>query len=66
MNHPPAHGKRKAYRVAEVAEMVGLSKEQIYAMVRNGEIGHVRSGRSVVIPVAALDAWLATAQQATA
>lgn len=66
MHHPPAHGKRAAYRVAEVADMIGLSTSQVYAMVSRGEIGHVKSGRSVVIPVAALDAWLATAQQATA
>lgn len=69
MHHPPtppSHGARAAYRVDEVAKMVGLSKSQIYAMAARGEIGSKKSGRSVVIPVAALDAWLETDARQTA
>lgn len=69
MHHPPTpptHMPRAAYRVAEVAEMTGLSTDQIYRMVRRGEIGSKKSGRSVVIPVAAFNAWLHTDERASA
>lgn len=69
MNHPstpPTQMPRAAYRVAEVALMTGMSKDQIYRMVRNGEIGFKKAGRSVVIPVAAFDTWLSTYERASA
>lgn len=69
MHHPPtptSHMPRAAYRVAEVAEMTGMSKDQIYRMARTGEIGSKKAGRSVVIPVAAFEAWLSTYDRASA
>ncbi len=67
MQHHQTHAPpRVAYRVSEVAELIGLSKSQVYAMVARGEIGSKRSGRSVVVPVEALQAWLKTGLGATA
>lgn len=49
---------RKAFRVPEVAASLGLSRAQVYAMCASGELDSVRTGRSVVVPAEAIDAWL--------
>ena len=41
-----------------VAELLGLSKSQVYTLARQGRIPHVRAGGSVLIPRAALVRWL--------
>jgi excisionase family DNA binding protein len=43
-----------------------MSKDQIYRMVREREIGSKKAGRSIVIPVAAFEAWLSTYERASA
>lgn len=45
--------------VAEVAEMMRLSRMTVYRLVHNGELPAVRVGRSFRVPQDALDAYLA-------
>jgi excisionase family DNA binding protein len=54
-------------RVAEVAELLGLSRKRCYELVGSGEIPSVRVGeRSIRVPRASLDAYLAVlAERAT-
>lgn len=66
LQHPLLGKGRLAFRVAEVAELTGLSKGQVYAMVNSGELGSKRTGRSVVVPVEALNDWLTSGEKATA
>jgi excisionase family DNA binding protein len=43
---------RRSYRVAEFADMNGLSPRQVYRLVESGVIGCARPGeRTVLIPV---------------
>lgn len=45
--------------VDRVAELLDLSKSQIYTLARRGQIPHVRAGGSVRFPRLALERWLA-------
>jgi excisionase family DNA binding protein len=44
--------------VAEVCRLLNRSKARVYEMVRMHEIGHLRDGKSVLIPRDALDEWI--------
>lgn len=52
-------GERLAYRPAEIHALTGLPKSTIYDAVRDGRLASVRLGRAVVVPAAALTAFLA-------
>ncbi len=45
-------------KVHEACDMTGLGRSLMYDMVARGEIGSVRVGRAVRIPVSALNAWI--------
>jgi excisionase family DNA binding protein len=45
-------------KAAEVVSMTGWSRAKVYAMAVSGEIPSLRSGRSVRIPLAALERWI--------
>jgi excisionase family DNA binding protein len=45
-------------RAEEVVEMTGWSRAKVYAMAVSGEIPSLRSGRSVRIPLMALEKWI--------
>jgi excisionase family DNA binding protein len=47
--------------VAEVAEIMRVSKMTVYRLVHSGEMPAVRVGRSFRVPKDALDHYLATA-----
>ena len=47
--------------VAEVAEVMRVSKMTVYRLVHSGEMPAVRVGRSFRVPQDALDHYLATA-----
>ena len=47
--------------VAEVAEIMRVSKMTVYRLVHSGEMPAVRVGRSFRVPKDALDQYLATA-----
>ncbi len=43
---------------AEVSEMTGISLSSIRKLTRSGEVPHIKVGRRVLYPVAALEEWL--------
>ena len=48
-----------ALRPREAARAIGISERLLWSRTRAGEIPHVRVGRCVLYPVAALEQWLA-------
>ena len=50
--------ERKAYNVTRVAEMLGVSVDTVYELVRGNRIPHKRLGRRIIIPASAFDEWL--------
>lgn len=50
--------KRLLLRLPEAAEVLGLGRSTLYALVARGELPVVRMGRSVRVPAAALEAWV--------
>ena len=46
------------FNVNEVAEMLDLSRNSIYAGLKRGEIPHIRVGKRLLIPRVALEAML--------
>jgi excisionase family DNA binding protein len=50
--------RRRGFSVLEIAAALGVSDEQVYALVANGEIGHVRIGRHIRVPDFELDRLL--------
>ena len=54
--HPTSN--RAALSPAEFAEVTGLNREFVYRAAAAGRIPHRRIGARILIPVAALDAWL--------
>jgi excisionase family DNA binding protein len=55
----PAPAGPRWLRAREVAARLGLSADQIYAMIARGELPSVRVGRAVRVPEDALARWLA-------
>jgi len=49
---------RKAYRVAEVQEMLGIGRNLAYELVADGTIRSVKAGRVTLVPADALDDYL--------
>ncbi len=45
--------------VVEAAEMLSISRNLAYEMIRQGRIPHVRLGRRVLVSRAGLEQWLA-------
>ncbi len=45
--------------VAEVAEMLSITRREVYYMVEAGELPGVKLGRAVRIPLEALEQWIA-------
>lgn len=50
---------RLLLRVEEAAEALAISRTALYAALRSGQIRAVHIGRSVRVPVAALEAYVA-------
>lgn len=53
--------ERIVYTVTEAAEILGISRPTAFQGVERGEIPHIRVGRRILIPKAALDKMLASA-----
>lgn len=49
---------RLALRVDEVADMLSISRSQLYVLIRRDEVPYVRIGNSIRIPREALETWL--------
>ncbi len=52
-------GGRLGLNAAEAARALGIGKRKLWEWTNRGLIPHVRIGRRVVYPVAAVEAWLA-------
>lgn len=50
--------QERLLRMAEVVKMTGYSRAKAYGMAAAGEIPTVRSGRSVRVPLVALQRWI--------
>jgi excisionase family DNA binding protein len=59
MDQPPPP-PRTAYSVREIAASLGVSKETVYRLCASGEIPSERFGGRVVVPVAWLNARMAS------
>jgi excisionase family DNA binding protein len=55
---------RAVLTVEEVAAVLGISRGLAYAAVREGHLPHIRIGRRILVPVAALERFLEQAGQA--
>ena len=44
--------------MAEVAEMLGISKDKVYELIRAGDLPHKRLGRRIIVPNELFHAWL--------
>jgi excisionase family DNA binding protein len=51
-------GAHRAYSVAEVAELLGISRSTAYECVRRGEIPALQFGQRLVLPVDAIERLL--------
>ncbi len=51
--------------VEEAAQVLGISRTTMYALVRSNLIPHLRFGRVLRLPKRALDEWLVSTAQAT-
>ena len=49
---------KRALRVQEVAELLGLSERTVYSLIRRGELRAIRLGRTWLVPAKALEALL--------
>ena len=49
----------------EAAELLGVGRSKIYALLAAGELPSVRLGHSVRVPVGALKEWVATRAHGT-
>ena len=53
--------ERIVYTVDEAAQILGISRPTAFQGVERGEIPHIRVGKRILIPKAALDKLLANA-----
>jgi len=51
--------ERLLLRPAEAAELLGVGRSKVYALLVAGEVPSIRVGRSVRVPVDALKRWVA-------
>lgn len=49
---------RLAYRVTEVATMLGLGTDLVYELVRTGQLASVKAGKALLVPRHVLDKFL--------
>jgi excisionase family DNA binding protein len=52
--------ERLAYSVDEAAEIIGVSRDHIYDLLRTGLLGSVKSGRRRLITKGQLEGYLAS------
>lgn len=59
-------GGRLVYSVGEGSTLLGLSKNTLYARIREGAIPSIRVGWRVLIPRIAFERWLESASKGDA
>jgi excisionase family DNA binding protein len=50
---------RQLYRIAEVMEILSLSRTVIYELIRSGRLRSVKEGRSRLVPASAIADYVA-------
>jgi excisionase family DNA binding protein len=50
--------RRVLYRVDEAVVLLGLSRSQLYELIRSGRLHTVTEGRVRLVPAAAIDAYV--------
>jgi excisionase family DNA binding protein len=58
MATPESSLQRKTYTVEEAARVLGISRNSAYEAVRLGQVPHLKIGRRIIIPRAALERML--------
>ena len=56
--NPRATPEKRSYSVAEVAEILGVSKRSVYNLCSSGELKSVRVGTKLRISKKSFDEWL--------
>ena len=54
----PEVPRRVLYRVEDAVLLLGLSRSQLYELIRSGRLQTVAEGRVRLIPAAAIDAYV--------
>jgi excisionase family DNA binding protein len=54
----PEVPRRVLYRLEEAVVLLGLSRSQLYELIRSGRLQTVTEGRVRLIPAAAIDAYV--------
>ena len=49
---------RKAYKIGEVAQALGIGKTTIHKLLREGELQKIKLGRSTLVSADSIDALL--------
>jgi excisionase family DNA binding protein len=55
---PSPLGRRLAVRVPEAARLLDIGRSKCYDLVRRGELPAIRVGKTVRIPLGALQEWV--------
>ena len=58
-NPNPQPGERRTLTIKETAASLGISDWMVYEMVKRGEIKTIRIGKRILIPISALDQFVA-------
>lgn len=65
MANPTSETPRAAWSVLEVCERFGISKGQVFILLKTNQIRRIKMGRRTLIPVESAEAWWASLQQAS-
>jgi excisionase family DNA binding protein len=60
---PASQASGRLLDVEDVAEILGMKRDWIYAEVRAGRLPHVRFGRTVRFRRESIDAWIAASER---
>ncbi|WP_433051132.1 helix-turn-helix domain-containing protein [Dactylosporangium sp. CS-033363] len=54
---------RKSVRPAEAAELLSVSRDTVYVLMRSGRLRSVKLGRARLIPISAIEELLSASEQ---
>jgi len=52
--------ERRSVRPAEAAALLGVCRDTVYVLMRSGRLRSVKAGRARLIPLSAIDEFLAS------
>lgn len=59
------HSTARLLTAEEVADIIGMRVDYVYALSRRGQIPHLRFGRTLRFRADAIDGWLRAAERGT-